>query len=318
MPAPESRLWMRSASTCPAEPSWSRIVSVFRTSACKDPVLGALRIDEIAAGDDVRRLQLAVDAAVALLQPRWIPRQVEMDEVVAAGLEVDAFARGVGAEQDAKRLLRPGSALKASFTCSRRSCPVMPVKVAMRSSPRSVSANASLSRRSSQSRVSSHSVKMISRRSFQASSPVIMFCLDPVDQPFDARVGLALVALRDLQHRLDTGDRLVEARERRRDAVGRGFRDLVLLRLGAVRAGLPRRASLILRHRGVSAISAAAALGRRGSAPCRGAVFSVFKMLARLRANAGIDDSSRCWSPDMRNRVWASDVPCRPASHHER
>ncbi len=41
----------------------------------------------------------------------------------------------------------------------------------MRSSAKSVSANASLSRRSSQSRVSSHSGKMMSRRSFQQRAP---------------------------------------------------------------------------------------------------------------------------------------------------
>ena len=99
----------------------------------------ALLVTEIAAEDLLGRLELAVDAAVALLEARWIPRQVEMDEVRAIGLQIDAFARRIGADQDAQRLVA-GSALNAALTSSRRSWPVMPVKIAMRSSARSVSA----------------------------------------------------------------------------------------------------------------------------------------------------------------------------------
>ena len=72
----------------------------------EDDVLLALRVLEVAAEDLRRRLQLAVDAAVALLQTRGIPRQVEVHEVEAAGLQVDALARGIGADQDAERLVR--------------------------------------------------------------------------------------------------------------------------------------------------------------------------------------------------------------------
>ena len=47
---------------------------------------GALGVAEVAAEDLLRRLELPVDAAVALLEPGRVPGQVEMDEVVAAGL----------------------------------------------------------------------------------------------------------------------------------------------------------------------------------------------------------------------------------------
>ncbi len=70
----------------------------------EDDVLLALGVAEVAAEDLRGRLQLAVDPAVALLKPRRVPRQIEVDEVVAAGLQVDALARGVGADQDAHRL----------------------------------------------------------------------------------------------------------------------------------------------------------------------------------------------------------------------
>jgi hypothetical protein len=59
----------------------------------------------------------------------------------------------------------PWPGRRSAFTSSRRSCPVIPLNTAMRSSERSVSAIASRSRRSSQRRVSSHSVKTIRRRS---------------------------------------------------------------------------------------------------------------------------------------------------------
>jgi hypothetical protein len=47
----------------------------------------------------------ACGAAVALLEPRWIPGQVEIDEVRAVSLQVDTFAGGIGADQDAQRFL---------------------------------------------------------------------------------------------------------------------------------------------------------------------------------------------------------------------
>ena len=66
----------------------------------------ALLVFEVAAEHLFRRLKLAVDAAVALLQPRRIPGQIEVDEVGAPSLQVDALARGVGADQDTQGLLR--------------------------------------------------------------------------------------------------------------------------------------------------------------------------------------------------------------------
>ena len=71
-------------------------------------VLFALVVDEIAAGDDPGGLQLAIDAAVALFEPRRVPGQIEVDEVVAAGLKVQALARGVGADEDPDGLLVEG------------------------------------------------------------------------------------------------------------------------------------------------------------------------------------------------------------------
>ena len=61
-----------------------------------------------------------------------------------------------------------GSVLKARLTASRLSLPVAPEKTRMRSSDQSVLSIVSSSRRSNHRRVSSYSVKMISRRLFQA------------------------------------------------------------------------------------------------------------------------------------------------------
>ena len=62
----------------------------------------ALLVAKISANDLLRRLKLAIDAAVALLQPGGVPRQIEMNEVGAVALEVDAFAGRVGADEDAQ------------------------------------------------------------------------------------------------------------------------------------------------------------------------------------------------------------------------
>ena len=69
-------------------------------------VLHALRQDEVVAADLGGRLELSVDAAVALLDATGIPGQVEVEEVRAMGLEVQALPGGVGGEQDAQRILR--------------------------------------------------------------------------------------------------------------------------------------------------------------------------------------------------------------------
>ena len=68
-------------------------------------VLGALRVDEVVAADLVGALEGAVDAAVALLHARRIPGHVDVEEIGAVRLEVDAFAGGVGGDQDAHGML---------------------------------------------------------------------------------------------------------------------------------------------------------------------------------------------------------------------
>ena len=54
-------------------PSSFLIVSVLRTSARQDAVFRALLVDEVMAEDLVAGLELAVDAAVALLHAAGVP-----------------------------------------------------------------------------------------------------------------------------------------------------------------------------------------------------------------------------------------------------
>ena len=72
----------------------------------QDVVLGALRKHEVVAPHLRRRLQLAVDAAVALFDAAGVPGEVEVEEVGAVRLEVQPLAGGVGGEQDAQRVAR--------------------------------------------------------------------------------------------------------------------------------------------------------------------------------------------------------------------
>jgi hypothetical protein len=58
------------------------------------------------AADLFRVLERAVDAVVPLLHARGVPGDVEVEEVRAVGLEVDALARGVGREEDPRRMRR--------------------------------------------------------------------------------------------------------------------------------------------------------------------------------------------------------------------
>ena len=65
----------------------------------------------VVVGDEVEDLRLAglavpVDPADALLQPRRVERDVEVDQAVAVRLQVDALAGGVGGEQHPDRFLR--------------------------------------------------------------------------------------------------------------------------------------------------------------------------------------------------------------------
>ena len=59
-------------------------------------ILNALGQDEVMAAHLLGRLQLAIDAAIPLLDPPRIPGQVEMKEVRAVGLEVEPLARSIG------------------------------------------------------------------------------------------------------------------------------------------------------------------------------------------------------------------------------
>jgi hypothetical protein len=63
-------------------------------------VLGALHVDEIAAVDFGRWLELAVDPAVPLLEPARIPGQVDVEQIAAVSLQIETLARGVGCDQD--------------------------------------------------------------------------------------------------------------------------------------------------------------------------------------------------------------------------
>ena len=63
-------------------------------------VLDALRQHEIVATHLGRGLQLAVDATVALLDAARVPRQIEVKQVGAVGLEVEALPRRVRRQQD--------------------------------------------------------------------------------------------------------------------------------------------------------------------------------------------------------------------------
>ena len=74
----------------------------------QNTVCRTLRIEEIVAEDNRVRLQFAVDAPIALLEARWIPRHVKVKEMVTVRLQVEAFACGVGADQNADRVLCGG------------------------------------------------------------------------------------------------------------------------------------------------------------------------------------------------------------------
>ena len=99
---------MSSSMTFDRLPSSLLIVSVLRDQHLEHAVLGALRQHEVVAAHLGGGLELAVDAAVALLDAAGVPGQVEVEEVGAVGLEVQALAGGVGGDQDAQRVLRRG------------------------------------------------------------------------------------------------------------------------------------------------------------------------------------------------------------------
>ena len=59
--------------------------------------------DEVVHGD-VARLSVTIEPPVPLLEPRWIPRTVEVQEVTRGALEVEALGRRVGGEQTPDRV----------------------------------------------------------------------------------------------------------------------------------------------------------------------------------------------------------------------
>ncbi len=70
----------------------------------EDAVLGPVAVREVVAAHHRLALQRAIDAAVALLHARRVPRDVEVEQIGAVALEVQALARGVGRDQDAHRV----------------------------------------------------------------------------------------------------------------------------------------------------------------------------------------------------------------------
>ncbi len=66
----------------------------------EDRILLAVLVEEIAAMDRRRLLELAIDPAVPLLEPGGVPGDVVVEQVRAEHLEVQALAGGVGRQQD--------------------------------------------------------------------------------------------------------------------------------------------------------------------------------------------------------------------------
>ena len=60
------------------------------------PVFCALRKHEVVAANLVRRLQFAVDPPIALFDSPGVPREVEVEQIGAVGLEVETLTRGIG------------------------------------------------------------------------------------------------------------------------------------------------------------------------------------------------------------------------------
>ena len=71
----------------------------------QDAVLRSLLVEEVMAENFIVRLQLAVDAAVALLHAAGIPGNVEVEQVPAMGLQVQALAGGVRGDENSQRML---------------------------------------------------------------------------------------------------------------------------------------------------------------------------------------------------------------------
>ena len=71
----------------------------------ENAILLALREHEVVTAHLRRRLKLAVDSPVALLDAAGIPGQVEVEEIGAVRLEVQPLAGGIGGEQNPQRVV---------------------------------------------------------------------------------------------------------------------------------------------------------------------------------------------------------------------
>ena len=137
---PRSRRSISSSITCERLPS-SRLDRLgLAHEHVEHVVLDPLRQHEVVAADLVRRLQLAVDPPVALLDPPRVPRQVEVEQVGAVRLEVQALPRRVGRDQDPQRVLGRVGVEAPLDLLARAGRSVRPVITAIRSSARSVPA----------------------------------------------------------------------------------------------------------------------------------------------------------------------------------
>jgi hypothetical protein len=64
----------------------------------------SLRVQEVVAPHHGRTLELPIDSAIALLEPGRVPRQVEVEQVGAMVLQVNALAGSIGRNEDAQRV----------------------------------------------------------------------------------------------------------------------------------------------------------------------------------------------------------------------
>ena len=71
----------------------------------QDTIFRPLDEDEVTAEHLVGWLQLAVDAAVALVETARVPGQIEMTQVMAMALEIEALPRRVGGDENAQRVV---------------------------------------------------------------------------------------------------------------------------------------------------------------------------------------------------------------------
>ena len=196
------------------------------------PVLLPLRIDEIAAGHDLGRLQFAVDAAVALFEARRVPGQVEMDEVMATGLKVQALAGRVRADENADGLLIEGRVEgdldPVALLEARLSREDEDATVQVRAAP------AALEKPLLQP-LDEPTTRVVPFREQKepAIPPAVRgvqhLSLDPVQDRLDARVSRVARRAADGQHSIHMGDGGVEIAKFRLRLAGRDLDEVVVL-----------------------------------------------------------------------------------------